>query len=223
MPNQKGCYLVCSSNFGYSRPEDNAITLRIEWLYSHVLSRGDYHNYDELVAMQRYNLIRSIQNAYFVPHWTYQLNVLGSHKENRLNTKLTPSISLKCLYCRLSFRESPRIKQLPTPRATSPNSPTNNGTSRTNSPTIKNYLTPPVIINGSVDSNTNKDVGSSKPRHRRQLPSPPSSSASSSRLVLPGGIPSVPTNDYSISTRPNSANSPRLSLKHTNFEFGYSN
>ncbi|CAH8606173.1 unnamed protein product [Heterobilharzia americana] len=51
---------VCSSNFGYSRPNDNAITLRIEWLYSHVLCRGDYQNYDELVAMQRYNLIKDI-------------------------------------------------------------------------------------------------------------------------------------------------------------------
>nr|CAH8867988.1 unnamed protein product [Trichobilharzia regenti] len=257
---------VCSSNFGYSRPEDNAITLRIEWLYSHVLSRGDYHNYDELVAMQRYNLIKDMHlKVAEIDRLTKQKAVQFSRASRDCEIygeKLSEpnSVYTKQVYptrCssdiispnRLSFRESPRIKQLPTPRATSPNSPTNNGTSRTNSPTIKNYLTPPVIINGSVDSNTNsdtgnldftdeslssnpywrrhssclEDVGSSKPRHRRQLPSPPSSSASSSRLVLPGGIPSVPTNDYSISTRPNSANSPRLSLKHTNFEFGYSN
>ncbi|CAH8629340.1 unnamed protein product [Schistosoma margrebowiei] len=53
---------VCSSNFGYSRPSDNAITLHIEWLYSHVLCRGDYQNYDELIARQRYHLLRDISN-----------------------------------------------------------------------------------------------------------------------------------------------------------------
>ncbi|CAH8636349.1 unnamed protein product [Heterobilharzia americana] len=239
---------VCSSNFGYSRPNDNAITLRIEWLYSHVLCRGDYQNYDELVAMQRYNLIKDINiKVLEIDRLTRQKAVQFS-----ISTEIMTTIRKNYLN-QIHLVQSKRISQdneaATNTKTGFTHSPTYCDNSQTNSPTIKNYLTPPVIINGSLDSNSNnenkhsselsddslssgsywrrhssclEDVGSSKPRHRRQLPSPPSSS-SSSRLVLPGGNSNASSNEYSVTMRPNSTSSPRLSLKQTNLEFGYTN
>ncbi|TPP62898.1 hypothetical protein FGIG_01302 [Fasciola gigantica] len=52
---------VCSSDYGYSRPTDNGITLRIEWLHISVLSRGDNQIYDDLENLQRYQMLQELR------------------------------------------------------------------------------------------------------------------------------------------------------------------
>ncbi|TGZ72819.1 hypothetical protein CRM22_001853, partial [Opisthorchis felineus] len=49
-------FKVCSTEFGYSRPSDNSITLRIEWLHVCQLNRTEHRAYDELIGLQHYQL-----------------------------------------------------------------------------------------------------------------------------------------------------------------------
>ncbi|CAH8609996.1 unnamed protein product [Schistosoma intercalatum] len=276
---------VCSSNFGYSRPSDNAITLHIEWLYSHVLCRGDYQNYDELIARQRYHLLRDISNK---DSGNEHLNKLkqvqvsttttttssSSSKENdhhdhdtnrgKLSESNINSIK-QSTYLRKSseilsssksyFQDSFKIKKTSTNKGSiSPNHSLSSGNSLTNSLNIKHFLTPSVIINNNNNlnldinnldddsSSTNQswrrhsscleEVGTNKPRQRRQLPSPPplpvplvSSSSSSLKLtgvILPEDVNTISSIDRYQTTRTNNNNnSPRLSLKHEHSDFNH--
>ncbi|CAH8560604.1 unnamed protein product [Schistosoma turkestanicum] len=252
---------VCSSNFGYSRPSDNAITLRIEWLYSHILCRGDYQNYDELVAIQRYNLLRDINNKdlaneRLAKQRTVQLST--SSRENEDNERRL-SGSKQLAHLRKSseilsppksyFQDSFMIKATSKQRSISPNNSTYSGNSLTNSPNIKHFLTPSVIINENLNADSNntdknylsinddlssnqhwrrhssclEDVGTSKPRQRRQLPSPPSSSLKTIGVILPRDASTTSSTVHLNATRESNNNSPRLSLKQEHLDFGYFN
>ncbi|TNN07026.1 hypothetical protein EWB00_008007 [Schistosoma japonicum] len=258
---------VCSSNFGYSRPSDNAITLRIEWLYSHILCRGNYQNYDELVAMQRYNLLRDITiKDQEIERLSKQkiVQFTTTHKDNDvygeklsdsnvnygkklLNTRKSSEILSSP---RLSFRDSSKSKQTPTQRPISPNSSIYSGNYLSNSQSTKQLMTPSVIINGSNDLTTDntenkhlnltnelsssppywrrhssclEDVGTSKPRQRRQLPSPPQSSSTTGLILPGGGNYTVSSNEHFQTTRSSNNSSPRLSLKQTTSDFVYFN
>ncbi|KAK4476088.1 hypothetical protein MN116_000677 [Schistosoma mekongi] len=262
---------VCSSNFGYSRPSDNAITLRIEWLYSHILCRGNYQNYDELIAMQRYNLLRDITiKDQEIERLSKQkiVQFTTTHRDNEhygeklsdsnvnytkksLNTRKSSEILSSP---RSSYRDSSKIKQTPLQASISSNSSVYSGNSLTNLQSTKQLLTPSVIIDGNFDSNADnidnnhlnltndlsssppywrrhssclEDVGTTKPRQRRQLPSPPQSSSSSiTGLILPGGNNhTISSNEHfhTIQSSNNNNNSPRLSLKQTTSDFVYFN
>ncbi|VDP55484.1 unnamed protein product [Schistosoma curassoni] len=286
--NAVGGMRVCSSNFGYSRPSDNAITLHIEWLYSHVLCRGDYQNYDELIARQRYHLLRDISDK---DSGNEHLNKLKQVQVSTTTTTTTSSLSSKendhhdhdtnrgklsesninsikqSSYLRKSseilsssksyFQDSFKIKKTSTNKGSiSPNHSLSSGNSLTNSLNIKHFLTPSVIINNNNNnlnldinnldddsSSTNQswrrhsscleEVGTNKPRQRRQLPSPPplpvplvSSSSSSLKLtgvILPEDVNTISSIDRYQTTRTNNNinNSPRLSLKHEHSDFGH--
>ncbi|CAH8659420.1 unnamed protein product [Schistosoma rodhaini] len=254
---------VCSPNFGYSRPSDNAITLRIEWLYSHILCSGDYQNYDELVAKQRYYLLRDINNKDLENERLSKLKldqVSTSSRENEDHKgKLSESNYIKrSSYLRKSseilsspksnFQDSFKMKTTSTKKPISPNHSTYSGNSLTNSPTIRQFLTPSVIINNNTlnsdtinidknylnlndDPSSNQywrrhsscleDVGTSKPRQRRQLPSPPPSSSSS--MKISGDIHNNSTIDRLQTIKTSTNSSPRLSLKNEHSDFGYFN
>ncbi|VDP42448.1 unnamed protein product [Schistosoma mattheei] len=242
---------VCSSNFGYSRPSDNAITLHIEWLYSHVLCRGDYQNYDELIARQRYLLLRDISNKdsgneHLNKLKQVQVSTSSSSKENdhhdhdtnrgKLSESNINSIK-QSSYLRKSseilsssksyFQDSFKIKKTSTNKGSiSPNHSLSN---------INNLDDDSSSTNQSWRRHSSclEEVGTNKPRQRRQLPSPPppsvplvSSSSSSLKLtgvILPEDVNTISSIDRYQTTRTNNNNnnSPRLSLKHEHSDFDH--
>ncbi|KAF6773812.1 hypothetical protein AHF37_07135 [Paragonimus kellicotti] len=52
---------VCSAEFGYSRPTDNSITLRLEWLHICHVYHEESRSYGELMDLQRYQLSQDVQ------------------------------------------------------------------------------------------------------------------------------------------------------------------
>ncbi|KAF7262135.1 hypothetical protein EG68_00814 [Paragonimus skrjabini miyazakii] len=52
---------VCSAEFGYSRPTDNSITLRLEWLHICHVYHEESRGYGELMDLQRYQLSQDFQ------------------------------------------------------------------------------------------------------------------------------------------------------------------
>ncbi|VDP65853.1 unnamed protein product [Echinostoma caproni] len=89
---------VCSSEFGYSRPADNAITLRIEWLNLAVINRTEHSAFDDLESLQRYQMLTGVVlldafDKYFIARRSQELQsktselkrVLGSVKSDSTN------------------------------------------------------------------------------------------------------------------------------------------
>ncbi|CAH8433055.1 unnamed protein product [Dicrocoelium dendriticum] len=173
---------VCSAEFGYSRPSDNSITLRIEWLHICHLYRGETQIYDELLSMQHYQLYRDVQAQ------ADEIKRLEVYKkETASNHQKTSIVTDDAKICNRNTRQLPSVESQHGQSSTAaPNSQSSKTACAQSLPDSTIHMrhsgsfsrrmerrqmnvhnasmrTPPVLINGSPQNGILKSTNTSPP------------------------------------------------------------
>ncbi|VDD74504.1 unnamed protein product [Mesocestoides corti] len=184
---------VIDTSSGYIRPNDNAMTIRIEWLQSQRLYQSNYNVYDDLVHTQKKQLARELR-ALQLENYSLEKQLLMSNvpssvelnvPEPRVSTlsqsmkqlndsspPSSPELSLAPRKSMSKLTSSPVAVSRRLPEATYRTSPSNGGFLSTKSITTAEIRRHSSSFAGAIES---------QGRPRRSLPSPgvPSTGGSS--------------------------------------------
>ncbi|CAL8100557.1 unnamed protein product [Calicophoron daubneyi] len=235
---------VCSSEFGYSRPSDNAITLRIEWLQLATLYRGEFHTYDDLIHVQRHQIMRDLQAKLSELQRLTAFKVdgpSGRRQSARVSRDSSPTFSDRCRF--RPNEDSPNSAHSYSPgplqnqyagRQTRHESMHDQrpypGPTRTSAQSIRSskVQTPPVLINGSPEGSCSDVRGelAAAPSWRRHSSCLEEVGSSGQRvrrrLPTPPGTPANQGMDSHLSVDFYSggdySGNPRLNSRHTNYD-----
>ncbi|OON22046.1 hypothetical protein X801_02054, partial [Opisthorchis viverrini] len=156
---------VCSTEFGYSRPSDNSITLRIEWLHVCQLNRTEHRPYDELISLQHYQLSQEFSSqmlsmkhaAKAAPTNTSRKSLTQSGETSPvhraggpLSDNFSQRQSSKTLG--ISFSSPTHQDRIRSPSRLQPGNYIHQTAQFTNTTNPVKISTPPVFINGSPQS-----------------------------------------------------------------------
>ncbi|KAG5443415.1 hypothetical protein CSKR_108848 [Clonorchis sinensis] len=230
---------VCSTEFGYSRPSDNSITLRIEWLHVCQLNRTEHRAYDELIGLQHYQLSQEFNSqmlslkhtAKVIPIHTSRKSVTQSGETSpvhrtgvQLNENFGQRHSSKTLG--ISFSSPTHQDRIRSPSRVQPGNYIHQTAQTTSTANPVKISTPPVFINGSPQSADMREhtdmlqIGATWRRHSSCLEDVGSNGQRTRRrLPSPPSSASLRTSDAHLSvkmeTHGSISGNPRLTYRNS--------